>query len=246
LSGTAPNLTYQPAAGYTGPDSFTFKVNDGQLDSAPATISITVVEGNSPPTANSQSVNTPQDTTVAITLTGTDPENQYLYYSVSPGPSHGTLSGTPPDVTYRPASGYAGPDSFNFYVTDGNTWSAPGTVSISVTSVGGPPSAALLRSTGIALSAENVRGNRATLVGVVTVKNQDGLTIPSATVGVRWTLPSGSMVDQIGTTSSSGTASFDITSAFGTATLTVISISKPNYTFDPGNSVLSQSITMAK
>src|SRR5439155_704471 len=42
LSGTAPNLTYTPATNYIGPDSFTFKVNDGKVDSAVATVSITV------------------------------------------------------------------------------------------------------------------------------------------------------------------------------------------------------------
>jgi len=245
LSGTAPNLAYQPAAGYIGPDSFTFKVNDGQLDSAPATISITVVAGNSPPTANSQNLHVRRDTSIAITLMGTDPENQSLSYSVSPGPSHGTLSGTPPHLTYRPAAGYIGPDSFNFSVFDGNTWSAPGTVAISVLACA-PPPIPLLRSTGIALSARNVRGKRATLVGIVTVKNQFGRTIPRATVRVRWMLPSGLTVDQTGITSSRGTASFNTKSELGTATLTVISISKPNYTFDPGNIVRAQSITTAR
>jgi hypothetical protein len=43
LSGTAPNLTYTPAAGYSGPDSLTFKANDGTVDSNIATVSITVV-----------------------------------------------------------------------------------------------------------------------------------------------------------------------------------------------------------
>jgi hypothetical protein len=42
LSGTAPNLTYNPALDYVGPDSFTFKANDGTLDSNVATVSITV------------------------------------------------------------------------------------------------------------------------------------------------------------------------------------------------------------
>ncbi|HEX2904661.1 MAG TPA: Ig-like domain-containing protein [Jatrophihabitans sp.] len=42
LSGTAPSLTYTPNSGYTGPDSFTFKANDGTADSNVATVSITV------------------------------------------------------------------------------------------------------------------------------------------------------------------------------------------------------------
>jgi hypothetical protein len=42
LSGAAPTLTYQPNAGYVGPDSFTFTANDGQTDSVPASVDITV------------------------------------------------------------------------------------------------------------------------------------------------------------------------------------------------------------
>ena len=42
LSGTAPNMTYTPATNYYGPDSFTFKANDGTSDSNIATVSITV------------------------------------------------------------------------------------------------------------------------------------------------------------------------------------------------------------
>jgi len=42
LSGVAPALTYQPNPGYVGSDSFTFSVNDGQTDSVPASVDITV------------------------------------------------------------------------------------------------------------------------------------------------------------------------------------------------------------
>ena len=38
-------LTYTPTAGYAGPDQFTFTASDGTNTSAPATVSITVVDG---------------------------------------------------------------------------------------------------------------------------------------------------------------------------------------------------------
>ena len=42
-------VTYTPAAGYFGPDSFRFKVNNGVSDSNIATVSVTIV---APPTAS--------------------------------------------------------------------------------------------------------------------------------------------------------------------------------------------------
>lgn len=44
LSGTAPDLTYTPDTVFTGSDSFTFTANDGTVDSAPATVDITITE----------------------------------------------------------------------------------------------------------------------------------------------------------------------------------------------------------
>src|SRR5207249_8644521 len=49
LSGPAPTLTYTPAANYAGPDSFTFKVNDGTVDSNVATVSLTITAVNDAP-----------------------------------------------------------------------------------------------------------------------------------------------------------------------------------------------------
>ncbi|HUF98792.1 MAG TPA: alpha/beta fold hydrolase, partial [Ilumatobacter sp.] len=42
ISGIAPNVWYTPAAGYVGPDSFTFVVSDGQVSSTPGTVTIDV------------------------------------------------------------------------------------------------------------------------------------------------------------------------------------------------------------
>ncbi len=42
VSGLPPNVVYTPAAGYSGADSFAFKVNDGTTDSNVAAVSLTV------------------------------------------------------------------------------------------------------------------------------------------------------------------------------------------------------------
>ncbi len=80
LSGVAPNLTYLPAANYYGADSFTFVANDGTLNSAPATIYLTVTPVNDAPLANAQSLATQQDTALAITLGGSDVDGDALTY----------------------------------------------------------------------------------------------------------------------------------------------------------------------
>ncbi len=139
LSGTAPNLTYTPAANYNGGDSFTFKVNDGTVDSSPATVSLTITTVNDTPVANPQSATTNEDTAKAITLNGSDVDGNPLTYSVTGSPSHGALSGTAPNLTYTPAANYNGADSFTFKVNDGTVDSAPATVSLTVTAVNDAP-----------------------------------------------------------------------------------------------------------
>jgi hypothetical protein len=130
LSGTAPNLTYTPAANYYGSDSFTYVVNDGLFTSLPATASITVNPNT--PVANNLSVATIQGTAVSFTLTGQSPDGRPLTYVVATQPASGTLSGTAPNLTYTPSGNTSGTDSFTFVVNDGVLTSAPATVSVSV------------------------------------------------------------------------------------------------------------------
>jgi sodium-dependent dicarboxylate transporter 2/3/5 len=49
LSGEGPEVTYTPHEDYTGTDSFTFKTNDGGIDSAAATVTITISGGAAEP-----------------------------------------------------------------------------------------------------------------------------------------------------------------------------------------------------
>ena len=162
LSGFNPatgDVTYTPAAGYFGPDSFTFTVTDddtagppGPLTSAPATVSLQVVPVNHPPTANPQSATTDENAAITLTLTGDDGDpqiQQTLSFLIVNQPSHGTaaiLDANAGTVMYTPQPGYNGPDSFTFRTMDDNTaeppflTSDPATVSITVNRVNSPPS----------------------------------------------------------------------------------------------------------
>jgi hypothetical protein len=139
LPGTAPSLTYTPDGDFNGGDSFTFKVNDGTVDSALATVEITVNSANDAPVADPQSVETAEDSAKAITLTGSDVDGDSLTFTVVSGPSDGVLSGTAPNLTYTPNDDFNGADSFTFTVNDGTVDSAVATVDITITPVNDPP-----------------------------------------------------------------------------------------------------------
>jgi hypothetical protein len=87
------------------------------------------------PTANQQLVMLPEDSSRAITLTGSDPDGRALSFALSSQPAHGTLSGIPPSLVYRPTTNYFGSDSFAFIVNNGLTDSVPAQVALAVTQV---------------------------------------------------------------------------------------------------------------
>merc|ERR1712202_41239 len=120
FSGYAPALTYTPEEEYSGPDSFTFTVNDGVIDSEVATVSITITAVNLAPIAQGQELTVEMDQVLAIVLMATDADSEAesLTYTYTP-PQHGTLSGTAPALTYTPEAGYSGEDRFTFSVNDG-------------------------------------------------------------------------------------------------------------------------------
>lgn len=82
LSGTAPNLQYTPAPNYSGLDSFNYVANDGQYDSLPAEVAITVTAVNDPPSKPALSA-APGDQEVALKWTDSlDPDGDSVTYEV--------------------------------------------------------------------------------------------------------------------------------------------------------------------
>lgn len=139
LSGTAPNITYKPFSNYFGGDAFSFCVNDGQSDSAPAEVSIDIAYRNKPPVAVPAQVETLEDNAVNITLAGTDPENDLLEFEIVQQPAKGTISGEGRSLLYTPKANIIGTDSFTFRVRDDEFISQTATVAINIIATNDPP-----------------------------------------------------------------------------------------------------------
>src|SRR5439155_1597813 len=124
--------------------------NDGQADSAPATVSITVTPVNDPPGTSGtvvadDSYTTPEDTTLTviapeIVRASCRESGDPLTAIVVSNPTHGSLTlNYASSFTYTPAPRYCGSDVCTYNVNDGQADSAPATVSITVTPVNDPP-----------------------------------------------------------------------------------------------------------
>ena len=89
-------------------------------------------------------MSSPEDTPIGVALSGSDPNDDALTFSVVTAPSHGSLSGAGSSRTYTPDAHYNGPDTFTYQASDGNLLSPVVTVSITVTPVNDRPSLAAI------------------------------------------------------------------------------------------------------
>ena len=125
---TSPTLTLSGVAeSNQGQYDFVASNASGTLPSSSALLTV-----NQGPTVQNQSLVVSWNNSASITLGANDADGDALSFTVLTQPAHGALSGTAPNVTYTPVSGYVGPDSFTFRVNDGRLNSATATVSITV------------------------------------------------------------------------------------------------------------------
>ncbi|MCY3018684.1 MAG: Ig-like domain-containing protein [Planctomycetota bacterium] len=125
LSGTVPNLTYTPTAGYAGSDSFTFKVNDGVADSNVATVSIDVTNTAPAVTTSASPTSVIPGGTVVFSADGTDPDGDALSYSWDFG--DGTTSSE-----QSPTHAYAAAGVYTATVTVTDSAGATGSASVTI------------------------------------------------------------------------------------------------------------------
>jgi len=134
-------VTYTSAAGFAGTDSFTYTVRDtttGTQVSNIATVTALVGAVTPPakPTAVDDTATTPQNTVVGINVIANDTPCPPCTVAIASAPLHGTATANSPGaglVTYQPAAGFTGADSFTYRATNAGGTSAPATVAVNVT-----------------------------------------------------------------------------------------------------------------
>lgn len=143
-NGTA--LSYTPAAGFSGTETFAYTINDGNGGSDTANVSVTVQAVNNPPTANSDSYSgiiedSSSNLLNVLSNDSTAPDTGETLTIVDLGiPSKGgTVSLGSGGVLYTPAANFAGTETFTYTVDDGSGATDTATVTVSVTEVNDPP-----------------------------------------------------------------------------------------------------------
>jgi Tol biopolymer transport system component len=91
------------------------------------------------PVATPLNLTTAEDTTKAITLAATDADGDPMTFTVTQQPGFGTLTGTPPALTYVPSANFHGVDTFKFVASDGILTSNPANVIVNVTAQNDAP-----------------------------------------------------------------------------------------------------------
>ena len=125
-------LLYTPDVNFSGQAVISIKAFNGTKYSPPANVVIDVVSHN--PIASALYVSVVKNGTISIDLSGTDPENDSLTYSVDAPSVNGTLFQNDTNTqTYVPNTDFVGEDSFTFKAFDGVYYSDPATVHITVT-----------------------------------------------------------------------------------------------------------------
>jgi len=91
------------------------------------------------PVADDKIVETDEDTSVEIHLTGKNFNAQDVTFIIRSYPIYGQISGILPHLVYTPDTDYYGEDSFTVQVNDGVSTSMPATIHITIHPVNDPP-----------------------------------------------------------------------------------------------------------
>ena len=136
------SFSYAPEAYFNGSDSFTYKANDGTLDSNVVSVTLMVAPVNDRPVAADDDATTREDVPVSgnVLDNDSDADGDALTAVLLGGPSHGALDfAADGSYTYAPAADFFGTDSFTYQVSDAQAGSRVATMNLVVSPVNDAP-----------------------------------------------------------------------------------------------------------
>lgn len=133
--------TYFPKPGFVGLDQFTYVASDGIEESEIATVTITTLDQNNPPSTRPQSRITLINQAIPIQLSASDLDQDQIRYEITELPLNGRLEGEGAAWTYIPNPDFTGEDFFIYIAKDELDTSEPTQVDILVTEENTPPEA---------------------------------------------------------------------------------------------------------
>jgi hypothetical protein len=192
------SFTYTPQSGFVGEDTFTYQLTDGQDLSAPATVTITVsATPNRPPEAEGDQYQIDEDTILRVLAPGVlendqDPDGNLLTAQLVQGPTNGQLTFNPAtgQFSYRGFANFHGQDSFTYRAFDGELYSEPAEVTITVNAVNDAP----IAGDDIYTMTQNAAGNASLTIGVPGLLENDTDVEGQSLTAVKVTDPSNGVV----------------------------------------------------
>jgi hypothetical protein len=128
---SSPVFSYTPNAGFAGVDTFTYTAtNDNGVVGNTASIIITVT--TQIPGASSFGVSTDVNVPIDFTLSGSDPNNLPLTFSVTSNVANGSYSINNNVITYTPNQDFVGSDTLEYTASNGTYTSPAATINITV------------------------------------------------------------------------------------------------------------------
>ncbi|WP_420629758.1 Ig-like domain-containing protein [Candidatus Leptofilum sp.] len=138
------SFTYMPNTNYNGSDSFTYFANDGTVNSGSATVTINIASQNDDPNAIDDGYTVDENSsnnTLTVLSNDTNPDDGETLTITAVGATSngGTAVNNSPTITYTPAPGYVGQETFTYTISDGNGRTDTATVTITVNDVNEAP-----------------------------------------------------------------------------------------------------------
>ena len=140
-------VQYVPVKDYHGTDTFTYTIFDGHTE-ATSNVLLTILPVNDPPVANTDSIDTSEDSVAQFNALANDTDVDLDALSIRSfsQAAHGIVALEGTTFVYKPTLNYNGADSFTYIVTDGSA-EATAQVNIQIAAVNDPPSAILDNAT---------------------------------------------------------------------------------------------------